>query len=288
MGKTQDFYLHLQKTDTMKEIIAQNIKLLLQEKDISIEKLCAATKLSTATIVSIVNAELTPTLQDIDIIAKALNTPTYWFFLPLPNFLASWHLTLEELEDMVVHNPSLRGFMVGYMAESKILSSFLRNHEVSNVYKPDDHDRSHKCDLILTYKGHEFSFEIKSLQTNTVKRDKENNKRLIATFQCDASDKRMIVLSNGHSINTTCLKYGDFDIVAINLFAFTGNWDYAFALNSELPHATTSRSKNNVIPDEDLKYLIKSSIRITYPLQYPFVSDPFILMNRLLQDNQKD
>lgn len=272
----------------MKEIIAQNIRLLMKEQSISISDLCSATKLPISTLTSIVDAYVTPTVQNVKIIADALNTPVYWFFLPLPNFLASWHLTLEELGDMVVHNPSLRGFMVGYMAESKIRSYFFRNPEISNVYKPDDHDRSNKCDLVLTYKGHEFSFEIKSLQTNTVKHDKENSDKLVATFQCDASDKRVIELPNGHSVNTTCLKFGDFDIVAINLFAFTKNWDYAFALNSELPHATAGRSKKVEISDEDLKYLIKSSIHITYPLEPPFVSDPFILMDRLLRGNLKD
>lgn len=268
----------------MKSIIAQNIQLILQDKGIDKFELAKGSGLSISTIDEIISTSKTPTISEVVSISNAIGVPVYWFFLPIPNFLSSWHLTLEELENMVVSNPSLRGFMVGYMAESKIRTYFLSHPEISNIYKPDDHDRSKKCDLLLTYMGHEFSFEIKSLQTNTV-RTANDDGGLVASFQCDASDRRLIDLPNGHSINTTCLKYGDFDILAINLFAFTGNWDYAFVLNKDLPHATVGRSKRNFIAEDDLKYLIKSSIKITYPLQEPFVSNPFILMKRLLQEN---
>ena len=271
----------------MEYIIVQNIKLILGERGIDINYLAQLSGLSIDTLYGIINLQYIPSISEICAISDALGFPVYWFFLPIPNFLSTWHLTLEELGDMVVNNPSLRGFMVGYMAESKIRSYFSSNPEITNIYKPDDHDRSNKCDLVLTYKGHEFSFEIKSLQTNTVKKSKDG-KSLVATFQCDASDRRVIKLPNGHAVNTTCLKFGDFDIVAVNLFAFTGNWDYAFALNKNLPHATPGKSNKNVISEKDLKYLIKSSIKITYPLQYPFVSDPFILLEHLLQENHID
>ena len=268
----------------MKDIISENIKLILAERNINLLTLAGQANLNYNDVHDIVAAKITPSVHDVALIAKALELPVYWFFLPIPNFLASWHLTLEELGDMVVNNPSLRGFMVGYMAESKIRSYFLRNPEISDVYKPDDHDRSNKCDIVLTYKNRQFTFEVKSLQTNSVKKTPDG---LAGTFQCDASDRRIIELPNGHHVNTTNLKFGDFDIVAINLFAFTGNWDYAFALNRDLPQASPARSKKpeNLIPEDDLKYLIKSSIKITYPLQQPFVSDPFILMNKLIKDN---
>ena len=269
----------------MEHIISENIKLLLSENEMSLHTLAERAKMDYQLISDIADCKVMPSVHEVSLIANALNFPLYWFFLPLPNFLSSWHLTLEELGDMVVNNPSLRGFMVGYMAESKIRSYFLRHPEISNVYKPDDHDRTNKCDIVLTYKHRQFTFEVKSLQTNSVKKTTSG---FLGTFQCDASDRREIELPNGHKVNTTNLKFGDFDIVAINLFAFTGNWDYAFALNMDLPQATPGRSKKaeNIISDEDLKYLIKSSIKITYPLELPFVSDPVILMNRLLQYNK--
>lgn len=267
----------------MNHIISDNIKLILTENKMNLHTLAERARMDYQLVNDIINSKVIPSVQEVSSIAEALEFPLYWFFLPIPNFLSSWHLTLEELGDMVVNNPSLRGFMVGYMAESKIRSYFLRHPEISNVFKPDDHDRSNKCDIVLTYKNRQFTFEVKSLQTNSVKKTISGLK---GTFQCDASDRRIIELPNGHRVNTTNLKFGDFDIVAINLFAFTGNWDYAFALNRDLPMATPGKSKKaeNVISDEDLKYLIKSSIKITYPLEPPFVSDPFILMNQLLQD----
>lgn len=255
----------------------------MQEKAISLSSLASNLGIPEEDLSPIVNGDKTPSISEIELIANKLSTPPYWLLIPLPNFLASWHISIEELGDMIKNNPSLRGFMVGYMAESKIRSYFLRNPDVSNLFKPDDHDRTNKCDLVLSYKGRDFTFEIKSLQTNTVRKIADTNE-LTATFQCDASDRRIIELPNGHSVNTTCLKFGDFDIVAINLFAFTGNWDYAFALNRDLPHASQGRGKN-VLPKEDLSYLIKSSIRITYPTKAPFVDNPFVLMDQLLQEN---
>lgn len=228
-----------------------------------------------------------PTVAEIASIAEALGVAVYQLFLPQPNFLSSWHISLEELGDMVAQNPSLRGFMVGYMAESKLRSYFSACPEISNMYKPDDHDRSNKCDLVLSYMEREFTFEIKSLQTNTVKTSLDG-KGFEGTFQCDASDRRFVKLPNGHDVNTTCLKFGDFDILAVNLFAFTGQWCYGFALNRDLPHATLGRGRKNVISEEDAQYLIKSSIHIKYPLCEPFVLDPFILMRRMLQDNHLD
>lgn len=234
----------------MNHIISENIKLILSEREINLQTLAMRAKMNYQLINDIVHCRVMPSIQDVSVIAHALDLPLYWFFLPTPNFLTSWHLTLEELRDMVVNNPSLRGFMTGYMAESKIRSFFLKQHEISNVYKPDDHDRTNKCDIVLTYKEKQFTFEVKSLQTNSVKETASGH---IGIFQCDASDKRIIELPNGHQVNTTNLKYGDFDIVAINLFAFTGKWEYAFALNMDLPQATPARNKKagNKIKEEN-------------------------------------
>lgn len=142
--------------------------------------------------------------------------------------------------------------------------------------KFDDHDRDNKHDLVLTYRGQEFSFEIKSLQTATVKPSQVEGVELEARFQCDASDRRKIRLGNGQEVETTCLKFGEFDIVAVNLFAFSEKWDFAFALNKDLPC-----SEYKKYPEEIRKNLIKSIIPITLPLQHPFVSDPFILLDHL-------
>ena len=266
----------------MTSLISNNIRALLINKNMSTDDLSIKSNIEVEKLNTIIMGKALPSLEEVKLICDAFEIPLYWLFIPLPNFLDSWHITIEELGEMVRNNPSLRGFMVGYMAENKIRRFFSNHQDISDLYKPDDHDRSSKCDIILNYRGQQFRFEVKSLQTNTVRNTADG---LTAKFQCDAYDRRIIELPNGHIVNTTNLKFGDFDIVAVNLFAFTGNWDYAFALNRDLPHATQTRGKNkNAITKDDLKFLIKTSIEITYPLKHPFVSDPFVLMNQLLLD----
>lgn len=143
--------------------------------------------------------------------------------------------------------------------------------------KYDDHDRTSKGDISFHYKGKEFKIEAKSLQTNSVVQT--SNGTWCGKFQCDASDRREIQLPNGHTINTTCLAVGEFDIVAVSLYAFGNQWRFAFAKNKDLPHPN-NRSKN--VPAEDREYLIKSSIDITWPLQAPFTTDVYSLLDEML------
>ena len=86
----------------------------------------------------------------------------------------------------------------------------------------------------------------------------------------------MKIFKNGKKIETTCLKFGEFDILAVNLFAFKGEWNFAFALNRDLPC-----SEYKKYPPAIRKQLIKSIIHISFPVQPPFVSDPFLLLDRL-------
>lgn len=204
----------------MDHIISDNIKFILSKNKMNSRTLAERAGMDNQLIDDIIECKVIPSVQEVSLIADTLKLPLYRFFIPLPNFLSTWHLTLEELDDMVTNNPSLRGFMVGYMAENKIRSYFLNHPEISNVYKPDDHDRTKKYDIVLTYKKRQFTFEVKSLQTRLVKKTETGMK---GYFQCDASDRRIIELPNGHRVNTTNLKFGDFDIIAVNLFAFTGN-----------------------------------------------------------------
>jgi hypothetical protein len=124
------------------------------------------------------------------------------------------------------------------------------------------------------YQGYESTFEVKSLQTLSVKREGET---YAGNFQCDASDSRTITLPNGEQVKTTCLLVGEFDILAVNLFAFRGQWDFAFALNRDLPRSTYSGYTL-----KQRKYLLATSMKITWPAQPPFVTDPFILLDRFV------
>ena len=67
--------------------------------------------------------------------------------------LERWQLTQQELTIIVDENPSLRGFMLGYIAEYKLRSLLLSGVDVRGLEKPDDHARGKgkKNDMVLTY-----------------------------------------------------------------------------------------------------------------------------------------
>ena len=82
------------------------------------------------------------------------------------------------------------------------------------------------------YQGTPIAVQVKSLQTNSVRR---TDKGYVGSFQCDASDKRPVRLPNGDVLQTTCLAVGGFDLVAVNLFEFGQQWRFAFAKNADPP-----------------------------------------------------
>ena len=195
----------------------------------------------------------------------------------METILDKWQISAEELTKIVQENPSLRGFIFGYVSEYKARAFFKGHASIENVKKYDDHDRTSKGDISFHYKGREFKIEAKSLQTNSVVQVDED--AWTGKFQCDASDRRKIHLPNGRTVNTTCLAVGEFDIVAVSLYAFGDQWRFAFAKNKDLPHPS-NRSRN--IAAEDREYLIKSLIDISWPLQAPFTTDVYSLLDEMV------
>lgn len=195
--------------------------------------------------------------------------------------LERWKLTEQELTLIIDENPSLRGFMLGYVGEYKLRSLLLANSNVTALRKPDDHDRKKgsKNDITIEYKGHEFTFEVKSLQTNSIAHLPLDD-TYTGRVQVDASDRRTVVLSDGSKLETTCLLCGEFDVLAVNLFQFRREWDFAFALNSDLP-----RSNHRNYTEFQRQQLLASSVRVTWPVMQPFVLNPFDLLDRLIGSN---
>ena len=126
----------------------------------------------------------------------------------MSSFLDELNISLEELDAVFKENPSLRGTIVGYLGEIKLRDYLSKNNQIEILPKPDDHDRSAKYDLPIKYKGKVFKIEVKSLQTNSIKTPKNRSDiKFQATVQCDASDCRPILLPNGKTVTTTCLKH---------------------------------------------------------------------------------
>lgn len=192
--------------------------------------------------------------------------------------LDRWSVTEEQLTEIVDSNPSLRGMLFGYVAERKLHELLEAHPEVMELSKDDDHDRGKKGDHRLCYKGQEFTIETKSLQTNSIKSWEEG--RLTGQAQCDASDRRKVVFADGTTLDTTLLMVGEFDVLAVNLFAFTGKWTFAFALNSDLP-----RSRYRGYTETQRQGLLASLIDLDWPLPDDgiFTEDLFSLLDRLVE-----
>ncbi len=271
---------------------AVNIKLLFGErirelrlsKSLSQEKLGALCGLDRTYISSVERGHRNVSLENISSIAEALSINISEVFKGIPpnnikDILGKWKLTAEELTTIVDENPSLRGFMLGYVAEYKARNYLDKLPNVSGLRKPDDHDRrgGSKNDIVAIYKGREFSFEVKSLQTNSIKYDPESGV-YEGRVQVDASDRRPVTFPDGTELQTTCLLVGQFDILVLNLFQFRQEWDFAFILNSDLP-----RSKYHKYTPYQKDHLLATTVSVTLPIQPPFTSDPVELLDILIK-----
>lgn len=192
--------------------------------------------------------------------------------------LERWQITAEELTEIVDANPSMRGNMFGYVAEMKLRKMWFSSERITHSAKYDDHDRKKKGDLVVTYKDYSFIIESKSLQTNSIKRIRD---KFTGTAQCDASDRRIITLPDGSTVNTTCLLVGEFDLLAINIFAFTNKWRFLFAKNSELP-----RSKFKKYTNYQRQHLLASLVPVIYPPEPPLYDEPFALLDEIIAERE--
>lgn len=192
--------------------------------------------------------------------------------------LDRWGISASELTQIIDDNPSLRGFLLGYIGEFQLRKIWFSDERITNVRKYDDHAREtgKKNDLVIGYKGYNFTIEVKSLQTLSIK---GKNGIYTARVQVDASDSRDVTLPNGERVKTTCLVVGEFDILAVNLFSFRAKWDYIFALNRDLPRSTYSKYTS-----EQQKYLLATTVNVSWPPIEPFVIDPFELLDKLVAE----
>jgi len=192
--------------------------------------------------------------------------------------LEEWKLTPEELDEILAESPSLRGMTFGYVSEYKLRKMWFSREEFGKPIKYDNHDRSKKGDIWVTYKGVEISVEAKCLQSHTVR---EEGGRYSGKFQCDASDRRTATLPSGKKIQTTCLVVGEFDLLAVCLFEFGREWRFAFARNKCLPRSQWRQYKR-----KDREFLLATLMPITWPLQPPYEADPFRLLDEIVADKQ--
>ncbi|EIT93613.1 hypothetical protein [Mycobacteroides abscessus] len=199
--------------------------------------------------------------------------------------MGDWELSYDEIDELLTDNPSLRSFVSGYAAEMKCRRQwFENNHSVTGVTKYDDHDRAKKGDIAFTYRGELFTVEVKSLQTNHIKRD--GNGALSGKFQCDASDRRTVTFPDGSSVETTCLLVGEFDLLAVNLHGFYKKWVFAFAKNSDLPRVNGTRGRARAYTQLQRDNLLATLMPIGDPPDSPYRLEPWSLLDELVKERR--
>lgn len=199
----------------------------------------------------------------------------------MSNILNRWSITVDELSQAILENGSLRGMVFGYVAEIKLRNILRSAGTVASLVKDDDHDRKKKGDLRITYKGHEFRIEAKSLQTarNKVLDD--------GTFegvsQVDASDRRTVALPDGSRLETTNLVVGEFDVLAVNCFTFEDKWHFVFARNKELP-----RTRFRKYTEVQREHLLATTVVVTWPPTGIFTTDLFGLLDQMIEEREEN
>ena len=198
----------------------------------------------------------------------------------LNSILDRLEISESEFTELVDDNPSLRGMVMGYAAELKFRRMFLSGRDDIISWKDDDHDREKKGDRRLRYKDHELVVEVKSLQTSTIKFDQDSRK-WTGKSQVDGSDRRTVEFSDGTTQNTTLLLRGEFDILAVNCFAFGDTWRFVFALNKDL-----KPSSHHKYTETQRSELLASMQDVSWPPDPPFTSDWDEILERAYKERQ--
>jgi hypothetical protein len=69
----------------------------------------------------------------------------------------------------------------------------------------------------------------------------------------------------------------EFDILAVNCFAFENKWRFAFCKNDDLPVSTYKKYSQT-----QRERLIASLVTVTWPPKPPFTDNLFKILNELL------
>lgn len=180
-----------------------------------------------------------------------------------------WVTNVEALVQLLKDVPSLRGMAYGNYAEAMFLVWLSQNAEVSDISRDDDHAKT-KSDRTFTYRQLErITVQNKSMQTNSIRAVADEPGHFTAQIQNDASDARDIMLDDGHVVHTTCYRVGEYDILAVPLQPFTGNWDtFAFKRNEDLPRTTSKK----YTPAEQ-RELLATLVPIRWPLDDSWTTD---------------
>lgn len=141
--------------------------------------------------------------------------------------------SLDDVQRLADENPNLRGYIQGYLAESRLAKQLSLIKGVSNVVKIPDTDDL-RGDLLVTYQDVDLTIECKSLSSGILRQDALNGS-WEASVLCKNTDRRTTAVRGRESIQSVNLHKGGFDVLSICTFPVTGRWDSLFLLNRYLP-----------------------------------------------------
>jgi hypothetical protein len=171
----------------------------------------------------------------------------------------------ETIFGVIRENPSLRGFVYGYVSELEFERHYLKSRKNIERFSKDDDHRKTKSDRTVIYKGKPVTIQVKSIQTNSIRFE---DRRFLAKVQNDASDRRRVVLPDGSTLETTCYLVGEYDILAVSLHPFTGKWRFGFKENARL-----QRTCSKKYSPQQKAHLLATLETIEYPLDPTWTDD---------------
>jgi hypothetical protein len=184
--------------------------------------------------------------------------------------LSDWNTTEHEVAKLMEENSSLRGIVLGYVAEEKLKKIIESNSEVSSNYKPHDQDKSIRCDRVVVYKQQQFYIEVKSILSNTIRSESDY---FVGTAKTNYADKKELLFDDGSNCVTSLAMRKEFDILAVNCYHMTGKWDFVFIPNQSIP-ATESSEYTQFQKSQ----LLTRTIDVCFPPKNPLHSTNLVLL----------
>lgn len=139
----------------------------------------------------------------------------------------------SEIADVINSNPSLRGYLQGYLAEVALQKKLRNLPGVESVVKIPD-SKKIKADIEVMYKGTSITIEVKSLKTSSVRRNPLYD-TWSGSVRINNTDRRKHLVDGIGIVESTHLTRGGFDILAISTYALNNSWEFLYIANEFLP-----------------------------------------------------
>lgn len=146
-------------------------------------------------------------------------------------------ISLSDIEKLASGNPSLRGYLQGYLAEMFLERYLSSTTGISDVGKIGDQNSSMRGDFKFRFKDSWHSVECKSFSARGLRHNPTEG-----GWSATVNLKRSGAIQEDGKARSVNVKRGEFDILAVSTFNVTGTWDFLFIHNQFLPLAKSDPS----------------------------------------------